>query len=195
MLELIKDIFTSPAGSFGFVFGILVICGIAIWKISHFQTKFSAVEKLESDIGNMKEDMHYIKAKIKLITDSTNPLAQRKSPISLTTKGEEVANDLSISNLIANHWEEIFSSLNNTLTKDCNPYDIQVESFKIGEKFQEFLNSDELAGVKNHAFKSGYNLEVYNLLFGIVIRDKYLSVKGFTSTDIDQYDPENKTKK
>jgi hypothetical protein len=62
---------------------------------------------------------------------------------------------------------------------------MQVESFKIGENYQEFLTSEELNSIKNHAFKFGFNLDVYNLLFGIVIRDKYLSTKGFTTKDVD----------
>lgn len=193
MLELLQDAFKSPAGSFAFVFAIMAISFFAVWKISHFTTKFSSVEKLETHIGHIKEDMHYVKASIKIITDSNNPLAQRQSPVSMTKKGEEVADELKISDLIINHWENIHSDLNKVLSKECNPYDIQVESFKIGEKYQELLTAEELKTVKNHAFKSGFNLEVYNLLFGIVIRDKYLSVKGFTTKDVDLYDPIKKT--
>lgn len=110
----------------------------------------------------------------------------------MTLKGVEVASELKISDLIINHWENIYSDLNKVLSKECNPYDIQVESFKIGEKYQEFLTNEELKAVKNHAFKSGFSLEVYNLLFGIIIRDKYLSLKGFKTEDVDLYDPEKK---
>jgi hypothetical protein len=107
----------------------------------------------------------------------------------MTQKGIEVASDLNLNDIIINHWDFISSLLNKVLNKDCNPYDIQIESFKIGEKYQEYVNDSELKIVKNHAFKSGYNLESYNLLFGIVIRDKYLSSKGLKSSDVDLYDP------
>lgn len=193
MLDLLQDALRSPAGSFAFVFAILAICYFAVWKISHFSTKFSSVEKLEASIGVIKEDMHYVKASIKIITDSTNPLAQRHSPVSLTEKGKQVSKEIKIDDLITNHWEDIFSKLNKTLTKECNPYDIQVESFKIGETYQELLNNEELKTVKNHAYKAGFNLEVYNLLFGIIIRNKYLSTKGFKSEDVDLFDPIKKT--
>jgi Na+-transporting methylmalonyl-CoA/oxaloacetate decarboxylase gamma subunit len=189
MLDLLQDALKSPAGSFAFVFAMLAICFFAVWKISHFTTKFGTVEKLETSIGHIKEDMHYVKASIKIITDSTNPLAQRHSPVSLTKKGLEVSDELKIDDLIINHWEDIFSKLNKVLSNECNPYDIQVESFKIGETYQEFLNLDELKKVKTHAFKSGFTLEVYNLLFGIIIRDKYLKVKGFKLEDVDLFDP------
>ena len=189
MLKLLQDALESPAGSFAFVFAILGVCFFAVWKISHFTTKFSTVEKLETHIGLIKEDMHYVKASIKILTDSNNPLAQRHSPVSLTTKGIEVSNDLKIEEIVINHWEEIFSRLHKSLVKECNPYDIQVESFKVGEAYQDFLNANELKLVKTHAFESGFNLEVYNLLFGIIIRDKYLNYKGFKSEDVDLFDP------
>lgn len=65
MLKLLQDALESPAGSFAFVFALLAVCFFAVWKISHFTTKFSSVEKLETHIGHIKEDMHYVKASIK----------------------------------------------------------------------------------------------------------------------------------
>ena len=185
MIELLQDAIKSPAGSFSFVFAIMAISFFSVWQISHFTTKFGIVARLEKYIENIKEDMHYVKASIQVLKEANNPLAQRQSPVSITPKGAEVMEELMIKNLIQNHWEKILSNLNQFLSKECNPYDIQVESFKIGENYQEFLTSDELNSIKNHAFKFGFNLDVYNLLFGIVIRDKYLSIKGFTTKDVD----------
>lgn len=185
MFELLQDAIKSPAGSFAFVFAIMSLICVAVWKISHYSTKFGLVEKLEKSMDQIKEDMHYVKASIKLLKDEINSLAQRQSPVSMTRKGEEVVQELKINDLIENHWERIHPNLNKNLSKECNAYDMQVESFKIGENYQEFLTSEELNSIKNHAFKFGFNLDVYNLLFGIVIRDKYLSTKGFTTKDVD----------
>ncbi|WGK93820.1 MULTISPECIES: hypothetical protein [Flavobacterium] len=195
MFDIFENALKSPAGSFAFIISILAVCFIAIWKVSHFTTKFKSVEKLEDSIDGIKENMHYVKASLKMIIDSNNPLAQRNSPVSMTRIGETVAEEISLNNLIINHWDNIYAQLTKVLSKECNSYDIQVESFKIGEKYQEFLNKDELKEVKNHAFKSGFNLEVYNLLFGIAIRDKYLSIKGIDKSDIDLYDPISKSNK
>jgi hypothetical protein len=215
MIELFETALKSPAGSFAFVLSFLAVTYLVIWKVSHFTTKFNSVEKMENAIESIKGDIHSIKASIqynsdliklnsdsiklvsdsiKSITDLNNPFAQRQSPVSMTDKGKEVSDEIKLNEIIATHWEKINTQLNDILNSDCNPYDIQVESFKIGEQYQHFLSSEELKAVKNHAFKSGFNLEVYNLLFGIAIRDKYLSIKGIDKSDIDLYDPISKSK-
>jgi len=189
MLELFTSALKSPAGSFAFVLAILAICFIAIWKISHFTTKFSSVEKLESHIGLIKEDMHFVKAQLKFITDSSNPLAKAQSPVSLTEKGIEISNEIEADKMILNHWDYIKGELDKSLSKNCNAYDIQVEAFKLGEKFQTIINSKELDIIKEKAFKAGFHLTVFNILFGVIIRDKYLSTKGIAVDEIDKHDP------
>ncbi len=94
MFELLQDAIKSPAGSFAFVFAIMSLSYLAVWQISHYTTKFGLVERLERSIDQIKEDMHYVKASIKLLKDEINSLAQRQSPISMTEKGKEVPEEL-----------------------------------------------------------------------------------------------------
>ncbi|MUV03182.1 hypothetical protein GN157_05615 [Flavobacterium rakeshii] len=189
MIDLIKDALGSPAGSFAFVFALLILAFVLVWKLSHFTTKFSSVEKLEGNIDTIKQDIHSIKAFIQIFRESNNPLAQRQSPVSLTETGKKVAEELNVNTMIVNHWEDFNRSVTKQLKDDCNPYDIQVASFKIGDKYQEYLNEEEINKIKNHAFLAGYNLDVYNLLFGILIRNKILQDRGYKSTDVDKFDP------
>lgn len=189
MIELFQDALNTPAGSFAFIFAILAVSFFAVWKISHFTTKFGSVQKIEDTIGHIREDMHYVKASIKLFSDANNPFAQRQSPVSLTEIGDKVAREINVSDIMENHWDDIYSQVNDDLADDCNPYDIQVVCFKIGEGYQEFLTAEELKRVKSHAFKAGYNLQVYNVLFGIIIRDKVLGLRGYKSSDVDKFDP------
>lgn len=195
MFEFIESVFRSPAGSFGFVFGVLCLCFLVVWKISHFMTKFSSIEKLESSIDTIKEDMQYIKGFIQLFKETNNPLAKRQSPVSLTEAGVSVSKELDIEQMVIKRWDKIKSDVFKQLKNDCKPYDIQVESFKIGDKYQKYITDYELDLIKDHAFRAGFNLDVYNLLFGIIIRDKILTDKGHKSSDVDLYDPlKNKSK-
>lgn len=192
MLEIFEQALKSPAGSFAFVLALLSISFIAIWKVSHFSTKFKSVEKLEGNIDSIKEDMHYVKAFIQIVKQTENPFAQRQSPVSMTESGKKVFEELEINKLVINHWDEINAEVSKILEKDCNPYDIQVASFKVGDRYQKILTEKELSKVKEHAFSIGYPLDIYNLLFGITIRDKILDGKGFKSKDVDDFDPKSK---
>jgi Na+-transporting methylmalonyl-CoA/oxaloacetate decarboxylase gamma subunit len=189
MFEILGKILESDAGSFGFVFAFLSLAFAIIWKVSHFSTKFESVQKLKSNIDIIKEDIHGIRAFMQVYRETNNPLAQRQSPVSMTEDGKNISKELGIEAMVANHWNEFKSSVLTNLKLDCNPYDIQVESFKVGDKYQQFITKEELDKIKLHAFNTGYNIATYNLLFGIIIRDKILTDKGHDTADVDLYDP------
>lgn len=56
MIDLIKDILTSPAGSFGFVFGILIL---AFWLVHYVTEKITIItskhNELVDDCKNLEE--------------------------------------------------------------------------------------------------------------------------------------------
>ncbi len=193
MLELFQKILSSPYGSLAFIGSIMLLAFFATWKISHFATKFSSVEKVETSIDTIKTDLQYLKGFVELFRQNNNPFAKSHSPISFTEIGKKVSLDLHLETIIANHWQNIQSKLEEKLTLDSNPYDIQVESFKIGENYQTIVTKEELAKIKQHAFKEGLNIGNYSILFGIIIRDKYLQLNGFSASDVDSHDP-NKAK-
>ena len=189
MLDLFQSLLHSPGGSFAFIASLMAIAFLAVWKVSHFSTKFSSVTKLEESIDSIKTDMHYVKGFIQLYRETNNPLAQRQSPVSLTQIGKDVSSELKLEKMVMNHWDAFCSAVTSCLKKNCNPYDIQVESFKVGDSYQKFISQEELLAIKTHAFSAGYNLDIYNLLFGIIIREKILKDKGFREADIDLHDP------
>lgn len=189
MLDLFQSLLHSPGGSFAFIASLMAIAFLAVWKVSHFSTKFSSVTKLEEAIDSIKTDMNYVKAFIQLYKEPNNPLAQRQSPGSLTQIGKDVSSELKLEKMVMNHWDAFCSAVTSCLKKNCNPYDVQVESFKVGDSYQKFISQEELSTIKTHAFSAGYNLDIYNLLFGIIIRDKILKNKGFRESDIDLHDP------
>lgn len=193
MFEIIQAGLSSPFGSFAFVLGIMGAVFVGIWKVSYFAAKLKGVDKLEQSIDIIKTDIQYLKGFVQLFKESNNPLSQRQSPVSMTDIGKTVATELNIQNMVINHWDAFCVEVAGCLKKDCNPYDIQVESFKVGDKYQDFINPQELLAIKNHAFNAGYNLGIYNILFGLIIRDKILQDKGFKQSDIDLHDPTIKT--
>lgn len=160
MFEILGKILESDAGSFGFVFAFLSLAFAIVWKVSHFSTKFESVHKLESNIDAIKEDIHGIKAFMQVFRETNNPLAQRQSPVSMSEDGKNVSRELGLEAIVANHWNDFKSSVIANLESDCNPYDIQVESFKVGDKYKKFITEEELDKIKLHAFNSGYNLDI-----------------------------------
>lgn len=208
MLDYIKEILTSPAGSVTQVILIFVGFFFLVWKVSHFHTKYSEIDKTNSKIDgledkfknnldrfdnkmdDMKQSIMTLNTLFQVHFNSNNPLAQRQSPISLTEIGKTVVSEISAEKTITEHWKEIKKRVDKELKEDCNPYDIQVASFKIGDVYLEILDENEIENVKKSAFERGYDLKTYELPFGILIRDKYLRERGFAIEDVDKHDPE-----
>ncbi len=201
METTLQNILSSPLGSFAFVIGVFSACMISVWYISHFKTKFGSVERIENNLFSIKEDLglikikfNYIETRIERLETQKNILTKRKSPISLTDIGEQYSKDLNAPSIIANHWQDILNKLNSTLIADATAYDIQVISFNIGDDFQNYFTKEELTKLKDHAFNAGYTIDIYGRLFGIIIRDKILQMRGIDVTEVDKDDPEVKNK-
>lgn len=215
MIDFLKEALKSPAGSFGFIFALLML---AFWVV-HIVTKWSAKithideldKKIDSSITNLdakfdkrtdksdgkidsiKESILEIKAFIAVFKENNNQFVASKSPVRLTEKGEQVSRDLNLETLIERHWVNIEASLVGVLNKDSNPYDIQQESFKIGAKISSFLNDAEIELIKTYAFKQGQNLANYDLLVGVCVRDRYFKKHSIDIEDIDKFDPNKQT--
>lgn len=218
IFSIIIEILRSDAGSSTFV--VLLFIGIAylIWKTSHYNTKFSEIDKVdekfdkienkfdnkftqmeekiekkfdraESKFDEIKDSLSVIKAFIENQKDKTNPFAQRQSPVKLTPKGIEVEKEIQAEALIDKYWDYISREVNERLQNNCNPYDIQVASFEVGDMYQQFISNEELDKIKINAYNHGYNLDVYELLFGIIIRDRILKDRNIDPYEVDKHDP------
>lgn len=192
MFELLRTALSTPWGSSMFVISLIGLFVVCSWYLSHFNTKFRSIDKLESNIESIKDSIYKINAWIHVTETLSNPMAKHFSPISLTDKGEQAKNDLGVEDIIVNHWEELKSKALQLLVGTQNPYDVQVVCFELGEKYQEFLTKEELDRVKLYAFKSGDSLGIYGIIFGVLIRNKILELKGLKVSDIDKHDPSKK---
>lgn len=197
-MDLVREILISPAGSFGFVFALLA----AVFYGVHYVTKFFTMMKTEhshfkenvdgirGNVDEIRKDLAYMKGSIDIIRKS-NPdgLTQRNSPISLTDKGKEIAENQGLINIVANNWDKIYSQISVDLTS-MNPYDIQeycIETASVD--LNKFLKTEDIEKIKTLAFSNGYPLMSYTNIIGVIIRDKYFEIKGIDVSDVDKYDP------
>ena len=209
MLELIRDIFQSPAGSFGFVFGLLAL---GYWLVHYVTKKVTEINAshstlkcemsdnkndahgkfslMDGKIDEIRKDIAYLRGFSesiqKLVTDG---YTQRHSPVSLTEKGSAEVRDSGLDKIVDRNWEKIFHTLENDV-KSKNPYDIQ--SYCMENVYvcpDRFFNDDDVYYIKELAFKKGLALMTYTNMLAVLIRDRYFREKGLEISDIDRFDP------
>lgn len=193
MFDILRDALKSNAGSFGFVFAILILAFWLVYKFSHYNTKFGSVEKLETNIDKIKDDISSIKGFMDVYKNQNNPFAKAQSPVSLTPQGSKVSLDLDAEKIVISHWGDIIKMFSDKLIKNPNPYDIQQCSMKIGAELLNMLSETELNNLKSYAYKNGHILSNYDIIFGVIIRDNYFKLKGIQLSEVDKHDPANKT--
>ena len=198
MLDLLHQLLTSPAGSFGFLFAIIILGGWLIhWvtkKVSEIQSEHGgftrSVDKMERSIDEIRKDMSFLKGSIDVMkSGNLNSLLQSKSPVTLTDKGKEVAQELKANEIIARTWERIYEILEREIS-DKNAYDIQQYCIEqVSVEPEKFFDSASITALKNFAFMQGNPLQLYTRMLGVIIRDKYMSIKGISIDEIDKHDP------
>lgn len=209
MLNLIKDILTSPAGSFASVFSLFAL---AFWLVHWITKKVTTIDnshenikqkneatdkkindycsKQDQNMDEIRKDIAFLKAMIDIF--KSNPpqqVAQSHSPISLTEYGLQVANELNADAIIARNWERIMADLEQNV-KDKNAYDIQqycIETTTVD--LSKFIDAEAINTVKFKAYNEGRPIAFYAPIFGIKIRDRYLKEKGMSVEEIDKHSP------
>ncbi|MBS4060682.1 MAG: hypothetical protein KG029_09800 [Bacteroidetes bacterium] len=198
MLELIRELLTSSAGSFGFLFALICIGAWLIYwvtkKVTQIQSDHSilnkSVDKIDKSIDEIRRDMSFLKGSIDVMkSGGSNQLLQSKSPVTLTEKGIEVAKELKANDIIARTWNKIFEILEREISNK-NAYDIQqfcIEQVSIEP--EKFFDNEGVISIKNFAYKEGNPLQLYTRMLGVLIRDKYMKAKGISIDEIDKHDP------
>lgn len=191
MADIIKSIFTSPLGSFGFVFGVFVV---VVWGV-YFVTKHITIIRTEH--GSLKETgaklaqaVEYIQRDImwmKIVMETKGApamdIAKSHSPISLTELGEELKKELGAEEAVGRNWDKIDSDITINV-KDKNPYDIQQYCMETAAVTPEaFLSKEEVDKVKLFAYKKGRPFVSLSTIFALIIRDKYLQIHNITTSD------------
>lgn len=194
-LELIKNILSSDAGSFGFVFFVLLLIAWVIYKITRFITtwenKEKGLDKLENKVDTLSTDISYIKMQLTLLnTNTTGSLVQSHSPISLTDKGKIIAKKMNIETMLANNWDKIYEYIDANV-QSKNAYDIQqfcIETATIS--LDKLFTSSDLDKIKNFAYNEGRPIGYYGGMIGVLIRDKYFEIRGINPNTIDEFAPQ-----
>ncbi|MDR2679589.1 MAG: hypothetical protein LBC47_02125 [Tannerella sp.] len=204
MIDLMRDIFKSDAGSFGFVFAVLMLIFYAIYYITKFATRIKTeheefskkVDKMEGNTDKIKEDIVIIKGTVALIQRSlqnsniiVNPYAQQHSPIRITESGHEMIKRVGLNRMIDEKWINICSYIRENLRSE-NPYDIQQFLMAHTAAYPErFMDKENLDKLKLLAYNEGYPLSAYLTVVAILIRDRFFSENNIDINEVDKNDP------
>lgn len=203
MFDVLREVLQSPEGSFSFILGIMILAGWLIYfitkKVTEITTNHSAFvkrmdktdERLDRNFDEIRTDISFIKGTLEVI-NSQSPYTQRKSPISLTPKGENTAKELKADEIINKNWSKIKENIAKG-AKENNAYDIQdyCMTIAIGQP-EVFLEKEDLDSIKEYAFQHGRPLQMYMQIIGILIRDKYFSENGIDAAEADKHStPDN----
>ena len=195
MWSILKEIITSPAGSFGFVAALLIFVGWVIHYVtkkmeridSDHDTLTKSTEKIEKFIDEIRKDLSYLKG----VVDYKNDLAQSHSPVSLTKKGKDVSEEIGAESIIANNWSKIKSSIEMD-ANNKNAYDIQQYCMETSAvEPEKFFKEEDLNRLKLFAFKNGKSFQYYSVVLAILIRDRYFLEKRIDTNDVDRHKPTN----
>lgn len=200
MLNLIQSLFENPAGGFGTMLALVLSI---LWVVHYVSSKIGEhsnavkhaerrTEVLEDNIHKIREDLAFLIGKARVYDDerkrSESDFAQAHSPISLTPKGKQEAENLNAEQIISRDFESIVEKIDQSGAK--NPYDIQQFCIDIATYFPEkFFAPESIDAVKLYAYKQGRSLSEYGIIFGIMIRDAYFKRKGIDVGLVDKHDP------
>ena len=113
-------------------------------------------------------------------------LTKRKSPITLTDRGETVLKDSAGKQFVDENLEELHALVEERAPKTS--YDVQEASKTVIESLE---SDDRMSQIKEYLFREGMDFEGAIEVLGIYLRDKILAAKGWNKSDIDKYDPGN----
>ncbi|MDR2801604.1 MAG: hypothetical protein LBB31_00110 [Prevotellaceae bacterium] len=199
MLELLRDVFKSDAGSFGFVFALVCLAIYVVHRVTKFTTKIETehgeftkrVDKIEGNTDKIREDLILIRAS--MLSKVSLSEIQSQSPLSLTPAGSSLAKELDIDARIANNWSKIEAYVNANV-QDGNAYDIQQFCIeKATVDLSLFLSDNDIREIKLIAFNKGRSIESFGSVIGITIRDAYFKYKGIDIGEVDKNDPAKST--
>lgn len=191
---MLKEIITSNGGAFAVVFAVLWAVGYSLIKFTEWKCKVEQSDertsKVESDINAIKADIHYIKGTLDILKNTSSfSLTQAHSPISLTLRGQEVAKEMRIEEMVARNWDKIETAIDANVAFK-NAYDIQqfcIEKSMIS--LDTFFAPSDIDAIKMFAYNNGQPLAFYASMIGVIIRDKYFEIKKIPLAKVDETDP------
>lgn len=198
MEEAINKIVIEHFGLSVFVF-LVVIAGIVSASIMGYRLYLKAkkIDELPCDKHQEKIAMHdnavtRIETAIKYLTkeiDNAISMFQRQntradgftqahSPLSITEQGWEMAERLGLGKMFDDNWPRIKALIDDGVP-DKNAYDIDDFCIKTAVVFPEkFLSGENIAVLKDDAFKKGNTLASYMKVVAVMARDRYFKENG-----------------
>lgn len=196
--KILSNIFMSPTGGFATVVAIILAVIWACTKVAVLSTLFYANN---NDMQSLKKEIHEINGSLKYLTEKINDISNRikiveddrfaksNSPISLTIEGQKVADELNVKEMLANHWTDIERILDEKCV-GSNPYDVQQLCFAFAsDELYKMFTDEEMAKIKIIAYNKGANIDNFEIIFGVEIRDEYMRRRGIDAGLIDKHDP------
>jgi len=182
------------------IFVVNIVIAVAVsfittsLKIGEYKNK---VDNLETTVGKdehggLRKTVGEINNKV-ISCETTlrerEPLTKRKSPVSLTDRGEHFLNDSGGKKFIDDNFTELLTKINETDAKTA--YDIQEASKEVLEPLRE---DTRLVPLKEYLFKDGSSLDDIFTVMSVYLRDKVLKEKQMDVKDVDTSDPHNNKK-
>lgn len=173
--------------------GILLCTFFVIFKTGRWSEKFKHHDDKITKIESLSEKVIELKTKVELIYENTNPrkTVSSFSPMTLTEMGKEIAVKLAANQILNKYISKLTSQVQEENPQ--NAYDIQMASMKVTkEKMINFLNEEELNAVKLEAYNRGIIVQDVMAVFGILLRNHILNLKGIPISDVDVHTPHQK---
>ena len=121
--------------------------------------------------------------------NAADPFTQTSSPLSITVKGEEMAKNLGLRNMVDKKWATIKAMIDADESSE-NPYDIQQFCIQQAVVYPElFLEPSDLNTVKRHAYEMGNQLQSYMKVIAVMVRDRYFKENNIDVNEVDVYSP------
>jgi len=168
----------------GIVISILASFIVATLKIGEYKNK---VDQAIRDIGEIRKEEREIRDKVIACETSLKerePLTKRKSPVTLSDRGNHVLTESKGKDFVDSNYEELKLAVEKTNPQTS--YDIQESSRQIMDNLRD---DARINPIKEYLFKEGMELEDIIVVLGIYLRDKILKEKGIEAKDIDKYIP------
>lgn len=171
------------------VLTIIVTVVTASFYMGKYQNKVDSLEKKVEGLEKKSEDHSTKITKCETIIDErTQNLAQtltkRKSPLSLSPKGEQLLKESASDKFILENQAELVEKIRIRSPKTA--YDVQ-EYTK--EAIVSMKDDDRFNKLKEYAFKEGIDIDGIFIVMGIYLRDIALPLLGFSPEDIDKDAP------
>ena len=156
----------------------------------------SMVNIIDDKIDDVNNGLSFVQGELSILKDNINFYTNNRpriivsnSPLSLNELGVNLSKEIKAFEIIDKNWDKILNDLDNSV-KECNPYDIQEYCmYNTAVNLEKFLDNDDIDFLKRFAFDHGNSLMYYTSILGLLIRDKYLKLKGIDVSEVDTHDP------